>query len=151
MLDLSSLGGLRGQVGAEAQPAAVPAQVADLAALSPLPTGGRDRGRGLDLDAGYARYLTGLRAQNPAAVPMSAADFERYSLGAGWLAGLKDVTKKVVQTCRLMIGIHDYEYYLDHMRTRHPQATPLTREAFYRYCLEARFPGSQGGVSRCPC
>jgi uncharacterized short protein YbdD (DUF466 family) len=147
MLDLSYLGGGRGQVGAEAPLAAIPAQAP--APLSPLPPGGR--GRGLDLDDDYARYLTGLHARNPAAVPMSAADFERYSLGAGWLAGLRDVTKKVVQTCRLMIGIHDYEYYLDHMRARHPQATPLSREAFYRYCLEARFPGAQGGVSRCPC
>lgn len=149
MLDLSYLGGGRGQVGAEAPPAAVPAQAS--APLSPLPPGGRGRGRGRDLDADYARYLTGLRARNPAAEPMSAADFERYSLGAGWLAGLRDVTKKVVQTCRLMISIHDYEYYLDHMRARHPQVTPLSREAFYRYCLEARFPGAQGGVSRCPC
>ena len=55
---------------------------------------------------------------------MSEAEFERYSLGSNWLAGLRDVAKKVVQTCRLVVGIHDYEYYLDHMRSRHPEATP---------------------------
>nr|WP_154666148.1 CstA-like transporter-associated (seleno)protein [Thauera linaloolentis] len=82
---------------------------------------------------------------------MSEAEFERYSLGSGWLSGLKDVAKKVVQTCRLVIGIHDYEYYLDHMRSRHPEATPFTREEFYRYCLEARFPSAERAGTRCPC
>ncbi|THF63805.1 YbdD/YjiX family protein [Pseudothauera nasutitermitis] len=103
------------------------------------------------LDEAYARYLADARAQNPGGVAMSAEDFERYSLGSGWLSGLKDVAKKVVQTCRLVIGIHDYEYYLDHMRSRHPEATPFTREEFYRYCLEARFPSAERAGTRCPC
>nr|WP_328698626.1 CstA-like transporter-associated (seleno)protein [Craterilacuibacter sinensis] len=81
---------------------------------------------------------------------MSRDDFERYSLGSGWLSGVRDAAKKVVQTCRLMVGVHDYEYYLEHMRSRHPDAPPLSREDFYRYCLDARFPGA-GNVNKCPC
>lgn len=104
-----------------------------------------------DLNDEYARYRTRLVAQDPAALPMSAADFERYSLGSGWLNNVRHVAKRVVQTCRLMIGIHDYEYYLDHMRSRHPEATPMTREDFYRYCLEAHYPSAARIGGRCPC
>nr|WP_275411084.1 YbdD/YjiX family protein [Jeongeupia naejangsanensis] len=83
---------------------------------------------------------------------MSRAEFERYSLGSDWLAGLKDAAKKVVQTCRLMVGVHDYEYYVDHMRRQHPDATPMSREDFYRYCLEARFPSADRAAGgKCPC
>ncbi len=128
MLDLSYLTG-RAPAGATPPPAATDA----------------------GLDDAYARYVAEARAQRAGAVPMSEAEFERYSLGSNWLSGLRDAARKVVQTCRLMVGIHDYEYYLDHMRSRHPEATPLSREAFYRYCLEARFPSAERSGSRCPC
>ncbi|WP_293932830.1 YbdD/YjiX family protein [Iodobacter sp.] len=58
--------------------------------------------------------------------------------------------KRVVQTCRLMVGIHDYDAYLLHMREHHPEIEPKNRDEFYRYCLEARFPGA-GKISKCPC
>ncbi len=131
MLDLSYLTGGTRRAGADTAPA-----------------GADDLN---DLDAAYARYIAGVREQGPNAVPMPEAEFERYSLGSNWLVGLRDVAKKVVQTCRLVVGIHDYEYYLDHMRSVHPDATPLTREAFYRYCLEARFPSADRPAGRCPC
>ena len=104
------------------------------------------------LQVAYDRYVTEQHATNPDGIPMSAEDFQRFSLESDWLSGMKDAAKKVVQTCRLMVGIHDYEHYLAHMRERHPEATPLTREAFYRYCLEARYPSdARSGGSRCPC
>lgn len=105
----------------------------------------------LDLDDAYARYVAETLAQRADAVPMAEAEFERYSLGSNWLSGVRDAARKMVQACRLVIGIHDYEYYLDHMRSRHPEARPYSREEFYRYCLEARFPSAERGASRCPC
>ncbi|MBY0443864.1 MAG: YbdD/YjiX family protein [Burkholderiales bacterium] len=57
---------------------------------------------------------------------------------------------KVVQTCRLMVGVHDYENYLAHMQAHHPEVPAKTRKEFYQYCLEARFPGA-GKISKCPC
>ena len=105
-----------------------------------------------DLDQAYAAYLANLRALNPNGTAMKAEEFERYSLGSDWLSGLKEVAKKVVQTCRLMVGVHDYEYYVDHMRRIHPNEVPMSREAFYRYCLDARFPSSgEAARNRCPC
>lgn len=104
----------------------------------------------VDPDDAYQRYLAEQCQITPGGLPMSRDDFERYSLGSDWLSGIRQVARKVVQTCRLMVGVHDYEYYLEHMRTRHPDATPLSRSDFYRYCLEARFPGN-GNVNKCPC
>lgn len=100
----------------------------------------------------YDHYLADHASRHDTGVPMSAAEFERYSLGSDWLTGLKDAAKKVVQTCRLMVGIHDYEYYLQHMRERHPDAVPMKRDEFYRYCLEARYPSAdRPGGGKCPC
>ncbi len=103
-------------------------------------------------DDAYARYVEEHVTHHADGLPMSQSMFERYSLGSDWLSGLKDAAKKVVQTCRLMVGVHDYEYYLQHMRERHPEAQPMSREAFYRYCLEARYPSAdRPGGGKCPC
>lgn len=55
------------------------------------------------------------------------------------------------QTFRLMVGVHDYQNYLQHMRTHHPTLTPMDERAFHRYCLEARFPSQAGKLGKCPC
>ena len=102
----------------------------DLSYLKPEIKASSDDG----LEAAYAEYLSRFRVQHPAGTPMSPAEFERLSIGSNWLGGIKDAAKKLVQTCRLMVGVHDYEYYVDHMRSRHPGADILSREDFFRYC-----------------
>lgn len=59
--------------------------------------------------------------------------------------------KPLVKTARLMVGVHDYDAYLAHYRDHHPDQKPLSREAFFRACQEARYPGKKGTISRCPC
>lgn len=51
----------------------------------------------------------------------------------------------LARTLRTVIGAPDYERYLAHIRRRHPERTPLTREAFVRERLEARYsrPGAR--------
>jgi uncharacterized short protein YbdD (DUF466 family) len=46
---------------------------------------------------------------------------------------------------RRIIGAPDYERYLAHVASRHPDATPLSREAFARDVLARRYerPGSR--------
>ena len=46
---------------------------------------------------------------------------------------------------RRIIGAPDYECYLTHFAVRHPDATPLSREAFARDALARRYdrPGSR--------
>ena len=46
---------------------------------------------------------------------------------------------------RRIIGAPDYESYLAHLAARHPDVTPLSREAFARDALARRYdqPGSR--------
>ena len=46
---------------------------------------------------------------------------------------------------RRIIGAPDYEHYLAHMRARHPEVAPLSRELFMKAQLQARFekPGAR--------
>ncbi|GAB7125725.1 hypothetical protein JCM19000A_02320 [Silvimonas sp. JCM 19000] len=100
-----------------------------------------------DLDLAYARYLQQqLRARAPT---LSRAEFaHQQRLAGSMLARVLDALHKLVQMARLMVGVRDYDYYLQHMQQKHPEATPLSREQFYRYCMEARYAGSGKG---CPC
>jgi uncharacterized short protein YbdD (DUF466 family) len=52
------------------------------------------------------------------------------------------------QTARLMVGLPDYDNYLNHMQANHPDQTPMSYEAFFRERQEARF-GGNGKVARC--
>ncbi len=47
--------------------------------------------------------------------------------------------RMLVQTARLAVGVPDYDTYLAHMRAAHPDATPMTREAFFAERLDARY------------
>lgn len=38
--------------------------------------------------------------------------------------------KYLGQTARLMIGVPDYDNYVEHMRVTHPDQTPMTYEEF---------------------
>jgi uncharacterized short protein YbdD (DUF466 family) len=58
---------------------------------------------------------------------------------------VRALARSVARAVRTAIGAPDYERYLRHMRAHHPGAEPLTREAFARERLEARYsrPGSR--------
>ncbi|MDU3068659.1 MAG: YbdD/YjiX family protein [Escherichia coli] len=44
--------------------------------------------------------------------------------------------KYLGQAAKLMIGMPDYDNYVEHMRVNHPDQTPMTYEEFFR---EAKF------------
>jgi uncharacterized short protein YbdD (DUF466 family) len=52
------------------------------------------------------------------------------------------------QMARLMIGVPDYDTYVAHCRLHHPERPPMTREAFFRNRLEARY-GGNGRIGCC--
>ena len=54
--------------------------------------------------------------------------------------------QRVAQTARLMVGVPDYDAYVAHLRTAHPDVHPLTRDDFVRAAQSRRF--GRGG-SRC--
>ncbi|MEZ7935425.1 MAG: YbdD/YjiX family protein [Sulfurospirillum sp.] len=56
--------------------------------------------------------------------------------------------KYLGQAARLMVGVPDYDTYVQHMRLTHPEQTPMSYEEFYRERVEARY-GGKNGSSRC--
>jgi uncharacterized short protein YbdD (DUF466 family) len=55
--------------------------------------------------------------------------------------------KYLGQAARLMVGVPDYDTYVQHMRTTHPEQTPMTYKEFYNNRVEARYGGK--GVIKC--
>ncbi|MCR1810442.1 YbdD/YjiX family protein [Sulfurospirillum sp. hDNRA2] len=56
--------------------------------------------------------------------------------------------KYLGQAARLMVGVPDYDTYVQHMRVTHPEQTPMTYEEFYKERVEARY-GGKNGTTRC--
>ena len=56
--------------------------------------------------------------------------------------------KYLGQAAKLMIGMPDYDNYVEHMRVNHPDQTPMTYEEFFRERQDARH-GGKGGARRC--
>ncbi len=50
------------------------------------------------------------------------------------------------QSLRLMVGLPDYQTYVAHMESTHPDRAPMTYEEFFRERREARYGGGQGRV-----
>jgi uncharacterized short protein YbdD (DUF466 family) len=56
---------------------------------------------------------------------------------------------RMVQTARLMIGIPDYETYVEHRRTCHPGDAVMTYQEFFRERQEARYAVAKGRFRGC--
>lgn len=48
------------------------------------------------------------------------------------------------QAARLMVGMPDYDAYVQHMRVKHPDEPIMTYEVFFRQRQEARYEGGKG-------
>jgi len=55
------------------------------------------------------------------------------------------------QSFRLMVGVPDYENYVEHMKMHHPDLAPMDAKTFYRHCVDARYPTAGGNLKKCPC
>jgi len=62
---------------------------------------------------------------------------------------LKGVLKRIKQTGRLMVGIPDYDQYVEHRRAHHPDLPVMTYEEFFRERQNARYSTEGGKISRC--
>ncbi|UXN04198.1 YbdD/YjiX family protein [Bartonella sp. HY406] len=52
--------------------------------------------------------------------------------------------KYMGQAAKLMIGVPDYDNYVQHMRLTHPDQTPMTYPEFFKDRQDARFGGKNG-------
>ena len=55
--------------------------------------------------------------------------------------------QRALQGARLMVGVPDYDAYVAHLREKHPDVRPLTREDFVRAAQDRRY--GRGGGGRC--
>ena len=58
------------------------------------------------------------------------------------------LARTLTQTLRLMVGVPDYDTYVAHMKTTHPDREPMSYEAFFRERQQARYGTGRG---RCCC
>ncbi len=52
------------------------------------------------------------------------------------------------QTARLMVGLPDYDNYLNHMQLTHPDQPVMSYEEFFRERQDARY-GGNGRIAKC--
>lgn len=62
---------------------------------------------------------------------------------------LRTFLSRLQETGRLMVGIPDYEAYVQHQRTHHPDSPVMTYEEFFRERQNSRYAGAGGKISRC--
>lgn len=53
------------------------------------------------------------------------------------------------RTARLMVGVPDYETYVAHRRTQHPDQPIMTYVEFFRERQQARYDVSKGRMRGC--
>lgn len=61
---------------------------------------------------------------------------------------LAKASKYLGQAAKLMVGVPDYDNYVQHIRLNHPEQIPMSYEAFFRERQDARY-GSKGGPRCC--
>jgi uncharacterized short protein YbdD (DUF466 family) len=59
------------------------------------------------------------------------------------------VCDMVVQTARLMVGVPDYDTYVAHWQSKHPDQPVMTHREFFRERQEARYAVNKGRFRGC--
>jgi uncharacterized short protein YbdD (DUF466 family) len=65
------------------------------------------------------------------------------------MGNVSELYRTLRRTARLMVGIPDYDTYVEHRRRRHPGEPAMSYEEFFRYCQERRFNPGKGGMRCC--
>lgn len=74
-------------------------------------------------------------------------DFE--AMFARWGKTVRATTRLGVQAARLMVGVPDYQTYVEHRRTQHPGLPVMTYEEFFRERQSARYAIGNGRFRGC--
>ena len=59
------------------------------------------------------------------------------------------IAVRAVQTARLMVGVPDYEVYVEHRKKTHPDEPIMTYEEFFRERQNARYAIGKGRFKAC--
>jgi uncharacterized short protein YbdD (DUF466 family) len=59
------------------------------------------------------------------------------------------LVRRCVQTARLMVGVPDYDIYVEHRRRVHPDEPIMSYKEFFRERQASRYGGQGGNIGRC--
>ena len=62
---------------------------------------------------------------------------------------LSRLGKYLGQAARMLVGMPDYDTYVEHMRSTHPDQPLMSYEEFFRERQDARYGGGKGRPVRC--
>jgi uncharacterized short protein YbdD (DUF466 family) len=65
------------------------------------------------------------------------------------MSNVRSIFSVAAQTARLMVGVPDYETYVDHRRTHHPGKPIMSYEEFFRERQNARYTVGKGNFRGC--
>ena len=72
-----------------------------------------------------------------------------FYLDETMFGNLGEAKKYLGQAAKMLIGIPDYDNYVEHMKTNHPDKPYMTYNEFFRERQEARYGGGGEGGVRC--
>ncbi len=62
---------------------------------------------------------------------------------------LSRMGKYLGQAARMLVGMPDYDTYVEHMRDNHPDQPVMSQKEFFRERQDARYGGGKGRPIRC--
>ncbi len=65
------------------------------------------------------------------------------------MASLRQLRALLVRTARLMVGVPDYEAYVAHRKSRHPDEPIMSYPEFFRERQKARYDVGKGKFRGC--
>lgn len=57
--------------------------------------------------------------------------------------------KMMAQGIKMLVGMPDYDNYVQHMQERHPHQPIMSYKIFFQERQQARYAGGKGGGMRC--
>ncbi len=61
----------------------------------------------------------------------------------------RKAAEALARTARLMVGVPDYDAYVAHRATHHPNEPAMSYEDFFRERQASRYGAAGGRISRC--
>ncbi len=65
------------------------------------------------------------------------------------MISLKTLAQGIKRTALLMVGLPDYQAYVEHRKRSHPGEPVMSYEAFFRERQQRRYGGGTGKINRC--
>ncbi len=87
--------------------------------------------------------------RSTALVPVAPPQGARWLAGGALFKAVRSFAKGVATTARLMVGVPDYERYVQHRQMMHPGEPVMSYEEFFKERQNSRYGVNGGKISRC--